>query len=80
MSYQEPQDNRCVCGTPLPVAFLQALTEHPLRSYPCPNTACRYVHQFVPPSTLRTILRSPVSTDERNTPIRRNDAGAGLGL
>ena len=69
-----PQDAlqyiRCVCGTDLSPAFVAQLMARPLRSAPCPNNVCRYVHRFVPPSTLRTMLLSAAVSDERDTPIR----------
>ena len=80
---QTEDSPRCVCGTVLDPRFIRALLEHPVRSYPCPNPACRYIHRFVPPDTLRTLLLSTSHTDERDTPIRghpenRHAGGSGL--
>lgn len=60
---------RRVCGTALSDAYVQALVGRPMHSRKCPNPTCRYVHRFVPPSTLRTMLLSMTKTDERDTRI-----------
>ena len=44
----------CLCGSVLSEEFLSDLAAHPGTAKPCPNSACRHVHRFLPPNVVRT--------------------------